>query len=62
MRYDDLLFMLNSTEHEIHYETVGISTFISMINTISETLKASNVLSFQHFSLYEQLKIRAQLS
>ena len=41
---------------------VGILTFISIIDTISEGLKARNFFICQHFSLYEQLKFRAQLS
>ena len=41
---------------------VGISTFISMINTTSERLKARNFFICRYFSLYEQLKFRAQLS
>ena len=59
-------FMLNSTEHEIYpfivlinvkmSTIVGILTFISRINTTSESLKARKVFIFQHFSLYEQLK------
>ena len=40
----------------------GISTFISMISTASESLKAQKVLIFQHISFYEQLKSHAQLS
>ena len=36
---------------------VGILTFISMINTLSERLKARNFLIFQYFSFYEQLKL-----
>ena len=40
---------------------VGILTFISMINT-SERLIASNFFICLYFSLYEQLKFRAQLS
>ena len=32
---------------------VGILTFISMINIISESLKASKVFMFQHFSFCE---------
>ena len=40
---------------------VGILTFISMINTTSNSLKARKVFIFQHFSLYEQLKFHAQL-
>ena len=43
-----------------HVESVyvGISTFISMINTTSASLKAIKVLffSFHHFSFYEQFK------
>ena len=42
--------------------TVGILTFISMINTTPESLKARKVFIFQHFSFYEQLKIHAHLS
>ena len=41
---------------------VGILTFISMINTTSESLKASKVFIFSHFIFYEQLKFHAQLS
>ena len=41
---------------------VGILTFISMINTASERLKATNFFTFRYFSFYEQLKFRAQLS
>ena len=40
---------------------VGILTFISMINTISERLKARN-FTCRYFSFYEQLKVHAQLS
>ena len=40
---------------------VGILTFISMINTTSERLKARNFIC-RYFSVYEQLKFRAQLS
>ena len=42
--------------------TVGILTFISMINTTSERLKARNLLICQYFGFYEQLNLRAQLS
>ena len=35
--------------------TVGIITFISMMTTSYENLKASEVSFFQHFSFYEQL-------
>ena len=41
---------------------VGILTFISMINTTSERLKARNFFICLYFSFYEQLKLRAQLS
>ena len=41
---------------------VGILTFISRINTLSERLKARNIYIFQNFSFYEQLKFHAQLS
>ena len=34
---------------------VGILTFISMINTTSERLKARNFFSWRYFSFYEQL-------
>ena len=61
--------MLNSAEHEIYPAhnvkmptIVDILTFISMINTIFESLKAIKVLIFQYFWFYEQLKIHAQLS
>ena len=40
---------------------VGILTFIGMINTISERLKARYIFICRYFSLYEQLKFRAQL-
>ena len=42
--------------------TVGIVTFISMIDTTLISLKAREVFIFQHFSFYEQLKFHAQLS
>ena len=41
---------------------VGISTFIYMINTTFESLKARKVFIFQYLSFYEQLKFCAQLS
>ena len=41
---------------------VGILTFISMINTISERLKARNFSICRYFSFYEQLIFHAQLS
>ena len=40
---------------------VGILTFISMINTASERLK-EKVFICRYFSVFEQLKFRAQLS
>ena len=41
---------------------VGILTFISMINTISERFKTTNFFICRYFGFYEQLKFRAQLS
>ena len=41
---------------------VGTVTFISMINTTFESLKARNFITCRYFSFYEQLKVRAQLS
>ena len=41
---------------------VGILTFISMLNTTSERLRARNFFICRYFSFYEQLKFRAQLS
>ena len=41
---------------------VGIVTFISMITTTSERLKARYFFICHYFSFYEQLKFRAQLS
>ena len=38
---------------------VGILTFISRINTTSESFKTRNVFILQHFSFYEQLKFHA---
>ena len=40
---------------------VGILTFISMMNATSERLKARNFFICLYFSVYEQLKVRAQL-
>ena len=40
----------------------GILTFISMINTLSERLKARSFFICRYFSFYEQLKVHAQLS
>ena len=55
--------MQYSTEHEIYHAhkqfkmptIVGILKYISMINTLSESLKARKICIFQHFSFYEQL-------
>ena len=63
-------FMLSSTEHKIYPAyiyiqmptIVGILTFISMINTTSESLKVRKVFIFQHVRFYEQLKFHTQLS
>ena len=62
-------FMANSAEHKfillinVKMPTiVGILTFISMINTTSERLKARNFFISWYFRFYEQLKFRAQLS
>ena len=41
---------------------VGILTFISMINTTSERLKARNFFICRYFSVYKHLRFRAQLS
>ena len=41
---------------------VDILTVISMINTVSERLKARNFFICRYFSFYEQLKFRALLS
>ena len=41
---------------------VGILTFISMINTNCERLKAENFFTFWNFNFYEVFKFRAQLS
>ena len=38
---------------------VGILTFISMINTTSERLKARSICMYLFFSFYEQLKFCA---
>ena len=38
---------------------VGILTFISMINTTSESLEARIVFIFPHSSFYDQLKFHA---
>ena len=41
---------------------VGILTFFSVINTVSESLKAKGVFIFHYLSFYEQLKLDAQLN
>ena len=64
-----LFFILNSAEHKLILlinvkmpTIVGILTFISMINTTSERLKARYFFICRYFSFYEQLKFCAQLS
>ena len=41
---------------------IGIITLISMINTTTERLKERNIFICLYFSIYEQLKFRAELS
>ena len=41
---------------------VGILTFISMINTASESFKARKIFAFQHSTFNEQFKFHAQLN
>ena len=41
---------------------VGILTFMSMVNTTSERLKARYFFIYQYFSFYERLKCGDQLS
>ena len=41
---------------------VGILTFMSRINTTSQSLQARNLLIYRYFTFYEQLKFCAQLS
>ena len=40
----------------------GILIFMSMVNTTSEHLKASERFIFKHYRFYEHLKFHAQLS
>ena len=54
--------MLNSTEHQLYHAFGGILTFISMINTTSESLTARKFTIFQHFTFYERLTFHAQLT
>ena len=42
--------------------SVGILTFITMMNTTYERLKARNFCICQYSNFYEQLKLYAQLS
>ena len=56
-RGNNTLFMLNSTEHGIYPAhnvkmptVVGISTFISLIYTTSDSFKARCCLIFHHFT------------
>ena len=53
-------FILNSSEHDRYL--AHKFTFISMINTTSERLKARNFSICPYFSFYEMLKFHAQLS
>ena len=60
--------MLNLNEHEIYHAynvkmpiIVIILSFISPINTTSQSLKARAVFIFQHFGFNEQLKFHAHL-
>ena len=41
---------------------VGILTFISMINTASESLKGRKVIIYHHSNFDDQLKFHVQLS
>ena len=61
--------MLNSTEHEIYptqkvkiSKIVGILTFISMLNTTSESLKGKKKIFIQHFSFNEHFQFLAHWS
>ena len=38
---------------------VGILTFISRMNTISDSFKQEKIVIFQYFSFYEQLKFKS---
>ena len=40
----------------------GTLIFISMNDTVSESLKAREAFIFQHFNFFEQLKFHAQVS
>ena len=61
--------MLNSAEHtkfilliNVKMPTiVGILTFISLINTTFDRLKARDFFICWYFTFYEQLKFRAQV-
>ena len=41
---------------------ICILTFISRINTTSESFKATEFFIYQHLKFYDQLKFHAQLS
>ena len=64
------LFMLKPTEHEIYpahdkiLTIVGILTFMSRINTTSESYKARELFNYHHFFFndYVQLEYYAQLT
>ena len=65
--YEVIKLFICLTKHGIYHAhnvkmptIVGISTFISMINTTSKSLKVRKVFSFQRFSFSEQLKFNAQ--
>ena len=69
LRVYKTFYMFKSAEHEIYLlihvkmpSIVGILTFISMINTTSERIKARNFFIYRYFSFYEQLRYCAQLS
>ena len=62
-------YMLNSAEHKIYPAhkfkmptIIGILTFISIINTTSERLKAKYFFICRYFIFYEQLKCSVELS
>ena len=46
----------------INVKMPTVLTFISRINTASESFKARKILTFHHLTFYEQLKFQAQLS
>ena len=67
--YKTFFSILNSAEHGIYPARnvkmppiAGILTFISMVNTTSERLKARHFFICRYLSANEELKFRAQLS